>query len=159
MTDSDAATPNRNERIINTFWAISSAQSDLGRAFARRMKMHPTDAAAIVEIIRAEDRGQPLTPARLAERIGLTSGATSILLNRLEEAGHVLRERGHADRRLVTLHSTPVVHQEGDEFFQALRVALDKAMDACSPRELAIVERFVDEFRTTIDAYARATVG
>ncbi len=114
-TDDDPA--DQHDRIVNGFSAYSAGQSEFGREFARRMGMHLTDSIAAVEILRAEDRGQPLTPARLAERIGLTSGATSILLNRLEKAGHITRERGHADRRLVTLHSAQVVHADADNFF------------------------------------------
>lgn len=65
----------------------------------------------MVEILAAEERGLPLTPARLAERIALTTGATSTLLNRLETSGHIVRTREHSDRRVVTLHVTPSSHQ------------------------------------------------
>lgn len=69
-----------------------------------------------MEILAAEGRGQPLTPARLAARIALTPGATSTLLNRLEDAGHVVRTREHTDRRIVILHSTRTVHETADAF-------------------------------------------
>lgn len=108
-----------------------------------------------MEIIRAEDRGAPLNPARLSERIGLTSGATSILLNRLEDAGHITRERGHVDRRLVTLRSDASVHADGDRFFSPLRDRLEQMMGDYSPEQLTIVESFVDQFRSTIDDYVQ----
>ncbi|TIC80082.1 MarR family transcriptional regulator [Nocardioides sp. GY 10127] len=155
MHESTSEDDAQRERIIGSFWAAGAAQSDLGRTFARRMGMHPTDATAITEIIRAEERGLPLTPARLSERIGLTSGATSILLNRLEDAGHVTRARGHADRRLVTLHAGADVHADGDEFFSPLRERLEQLMRDYSPEQLSLVETFVDQFRRVIDGYAR----
>jgi MarR family transcriptional regulator, organic hydroperoxide resistance regulator len=133
--------------------AFASAQSELGRLFARERRMHTTDAAAIVEILGAEERGHPLTPARLAERLALTTGATSTLLNRLEDAGHVLRTRGHRDRRMVTLHSTPTIHQTADAFFDPLAQQLDAAMSSYSDTELDLVEEFVNRLRSTINAY------
>jgi len=143
----------RHARVIEELWAYGAGQSDLGRHFARRMRMHATDSAAIVEILRAEDRGQPLTPARLAERIGLTSGATSILLNRLEEAGHVTRERGHSDRRLVTLRSTAAVHRRSAQFFGPLREQLDAVLSRYSSEELDLVIGFVGAVREVVDSY------
>lgn len=150
-----STTDGRRDAVVNVLWAYGAGQSELGREFARRMHMHPTDSAAVVEILRAEERGTPLTPARLGERIGLTSGATSILLNRLEAAGHVTRARGHADRRLVTLHSTDAVHTASADFFAPLRARLDAVMDAYSAEELALVGRFVDDVRAAVDGYAR----
>ena len=136
-------------RVLGDLLAFSANQSDRGRAFARHMKMRLTDSAAIVEILRAEDRGQPLTPARLGERIGMTSGATTILLNRLEEAGHVTRMRGHADRRIVTLHSAPAVHAEANTFFEPERGRILDLMQEYGPEELALIHRFVSSLAIT----------
>lgn len=138
---------------MNGFLAFASAQNELGREFARDVHMHTTDSTAILAIINAEERGKPLTPVRLADIIGLTTGATSVLLNRLEDAGHVVRARGHADRRMVTLHSTPTVHETADAFFQPLGNRFDAMMNSYSPDELVLVEKFVTGLRATMDTY------
>lgn len=129
-------------QVLGELLAFSASQSDSGRAFARHMEMRPTDATAIVEILRAEERGQPLTPARLGERIGMTSGATTILLNRLEGAGRVTRMRGHADRRTVTLHSAAAVHAEATTFFEPERKRLLELLRQFGTDELALIHRF-----------------
>lgn len=139
-------------RVLVSLMAFGASQSDRGRRFARHMKMHLTDSAAVVEILRGEQRGRPLTPARLGERIGLSSGATSLLLNRLEAAGHITRQRGHADRRLVTLHSAEAVHAEAEAFFEPQRAHLDEILARCSTAELALVERVVTELTAAADA-------
>lgn len=136
-------------RVLGDLLAFSASQSDRGRAFARHMKMRLTDSAAIVEILRAEDRGRPLTPARLGERIGMTSGATTILLNRLEDAGHITRTRGHADRRIVTLHTAPAVHAEADAFFEPERDRILELMDGYGPEDLALIHQFVSSLVIT----------
>lgn len=151
MTGDD--TEDQRRRTLEGLRQLAAAQSELGRGFARSREMHATDAAAIVEIIEAEGRGRALTPARLGERIGLTSGATSILLNRLEEAGHIVRTREHRDRRMVTLHSTPTIHAAADAYFQPLGQQLDAALRASSPAELDAVEAVVDRLRFVMNAY------
>lgn len=152
MTDQHAPAQQR-ERVVQGLQAFASTRSELGRLFARSRHLHTTDAAAIVEILTAEERGRPLTPARLAERLALTTGATSTLLNRLEHAGHILRTREHSDRRLVTLHSTPTVHETATAFFDPLIQQLDAAMSDYSGTDLDLVEELVDRLRSTMTAY------
>lgn len=154
MEDQDTSARSR-ARTVEALAAYASAQSELGREFARRMSMHATDSAAVVEILRAEERGTPLTPARLSERIGLTSGATSILLNRLEGAGHITRRRGHSDRRLVSLHSTASVHEAADRFFAPVRASLDTVMDDQPPERLEAVALLLESFRDALEERLR----
>lgn len=158
MTSEADEAEQRRERTLNVLYGFASAYSELGRVFARSHAMHTTDAAAVVEILTAEERGHPLTPARLAERIGLTTGATSILLNRLEEAGHIVRVRGgHTDRRLVTLHSTPAVHASADAFYAPMNGQLHDILAAYSEAELDAIEDVVSQLRSRISAYANRT--
>lgn len=153
MTSESGEADDQRERVLNGFLAFASAQNELGREFARGIHMHTTDSAAILAIINAEERGKPLTPVRLADLIGLSTGATSVLLNRLEEAGHVIRARGHADRRMVTLHSTPTVHETADAFYLPLSERFNAMMDDYSTEDLEVIEKFVVGLRSTMDDY------
>ncbi len=49
----------------------------------------------------------PLTAGRLAEESGLTTGAVTFILDRLEEAGMVTRRRDTEDRRRVWVEIVP----------------------------------------------------
>lgn len=131
-----SATRAQRGAVIEAVRAFAALDSDLGRRFARRHGMHPTDAAAIVEILNAEQRGETLTPARLAERIGLTTGATSTLLRRLEGAGHIVRSHDHEDRRMVSLRSTGSVHESAASFFAPTSRAMDEALLLFSSTDL-----------------------
>ncbi len=119
------------------------------------MGLHVTDSVAIVEIRRAEALGDPLTPARLASKIRLTSGATSLLINRLEESGHVERRRGHADRRRVTLHLSEAVHAPLEEFQGPVRSDFEEILERYSPQEVELLARFIDELRDAVDVHHR----
>lgn len=142
----------QRDTVIALLHAFGAADSALGRQFARQQQMHPTDAAAIVEILDAEQRSEFITPARLGERIGLTAGATSTLVNRLEGAGHVVRTRGHADRRLVGLHTTPQVHVDADAFFAPIGSALAAALAEYTPEEIDSFESILRRLTAVVDA-------
>ena len=126
----------RSAALIGGLRVFASADAERGREFARSRSMHFSDAAAVVEILTAEAHGQVLTPARLAERIGLSAGATSSLLNRLETAGHIVRTHDHPDRRIVGLHSTPQIHDDAQTFFAPVAEALDAVLGRYTPQQL-----------------------
>jgi DNA-binding MarR family transcriptional regulator len=93
----------------------------------------------------AENAGSPLSPGRLSQRIGLTSGATNALITRLERRGLVSRLREHEDRRIVTLRATEHGHRETAPHVARSRAALEAATADVDPRTLAAIERFVDD--------------
>jgi len=150
-----ATTQRQDQRVLESLIAFTRAHNELGRRFARSEHVHTTDAAAIMQIIDAEDRDQPLTPARLAERIALSTGATSILLNRLEEAGHIVRTRESADRRIVTVHSTPSIHTAANAYYEPLARLLRAELSDYTAAELDLVETVVARVRSATTTYVQ----
>lgn len=126
----------RTARLLEALRVYGGAYSELTRRFAHHLGLHATDARALNEILLAEDQGDPLTPARLGARIGLSSGATTNLLHRLEQAGHVERRRDRADRRSVTLRSSPGIAAPAEEFFAPLDDRLTALVARHDPAEL-----------------------
>ena len=153
MTGTSGVDPGQRDRLLEALRAHGMAFAELGRHFGARMGLHTTDATALVEILSAEDRGAPLTQAGLSSRVGLTPGATSSLLNRLEKARHVTRVRDSADRRIVTLRATAGVEGMLDRFFGPLVARVDSMMEGYSAEELVHAERFITEFVMTMNAY------
>ncbi|MEV4279845.1 MarR family winged helix-turn-helix transcriptional regulator [Actinoplanes xinjiangensis] len=143
----------QRDRLLAALRAHGTAFADLGRHFGTRTGLHTTDAAALVEILSAQDRGTPLTQAALGHRVGLTAGATSSLLNRLEKAGHVIRVRDSADRRVVTLRAADGVDAMVDRFFAPLVARLGAMMAGHSPEALAHAERFLTDYVATMTGF------
>ncbi|MFF7690203.1 MarR family transcriptional regulator [Streptomyces syringium] len=112
-----------------------------------------SSSTAVLEIAATEERGTPLSPARLSERISLSTGATTALLNRLEAAGHITRAREHSDRRIVTLRSGGHIQERADEFFGPLAHRLDATMSHYPPRLLEQFETFMAGLNTTMDTH------
>lgn len=143
----------QHARLMEELRIYGSIFNQFSRLFGSWLGLYSTDSEALLEIVYAEERGAPLSPARLASRIGLTSGATTSLLNRLEEARHVVRSRESTDRRVVTLRSSPQVHARADEFFATLALQLDKTMSRYTPELLNSFEALLIDLRTTMSAH------
>ncbi|MFF2042755.1 MarR family winged helix-turn-helix transcriptional regulator [Kitasatospora sp. NPDC058170] len=143
----------QRERLMESLRTYGGRYTELGRRFAAWLGLHSTDATAVLEIAAAEERGTPLSPARLSERISLSTGATTALLNRLEAAGHITRAREHSDRRVVTLRSGAHIQERADEFFGPLAHRLDSAMSHYPPQLLEQFEAFMADLNATMDAH------
>ncbi len=140
------------ERLLLGLRAFAGAYTELTRNFAGWLGLHATDAIALVEILTAEDGGVPLSPARLAERVGLSSGATTTLVNRLEAAGYVVRSREHTDRRVVTLRAHATIAPEARDYFAPLARRFDAMLAGHRDEDLARTGALLDEVGTTMAA-------
>ncbi|MEU3459192.1 helix-turn-helix domain-containing protein [Streptomyces sp. NPDC006733] len=143
----------QRERLIETLRAYSGRFTELSHLFADWLGLHSTDATALLEIAAAEERGVPLSPARLSERILLSPGATTALLNRLEGAGHIIRSREGTDRRVITLRSSAYVQERAEEFFHPLGERLDAVMAEHPQELLAGFEALLADLSTSMDSY------
>jgi DNA-binding MarR family transcriptional regulator len=87
-------------RELRQFTGLSAS---FFRAASGRIGMTVTD----MQVIDALDLSGPTTAGQLADLTGLTTGAITGMLNRLEEAGLVRRERDPSDGRRVIVRLTP----------------------------------------------------
>jgi DNA-binding MarR family transcriptional regulator len=112
----------------------------LVQGFAGDHGLHPTDVQALAAILDADE---PMTPGRLRERLGLTSGAVTACVDRLERAGHIRRVRESADRRVVHLHYAADARAAARTHFRPLAEATEAARSGFTQEELAVVLRFL----------------
>jgi len=75
--------------------------------------------------------------------VGLSSGGTSYVIDRLESAGHIRRERSQSDRRVVHLHYTDQGMATGLAFFGPLGARTEEVIDQFDDDELEVIERFL----------------
>lgn len=108
--------------------AFAYAYQESSRQLAEWMSLPHADGAGLGEVAWAERQGTPLSPARLSERLGLTSGATSVLIGRLEQRDLVRRSRESTDRRVVTLRATEHALDRLQPFLQSASERLRHAM-------------------------------
>ncbi len=91
------------EELARELRQVTGLGASFFRAAATRAGMTVTD----IEVIEILDSVGPTTAGQLAELTGLTTGAITGMLNRLEEAGLVRRERDPNDGRRVIVRLVP----------------------------------------------------
>jgi DNA-binding MarR family transcriptional regulator len=106
-------------------------------------EMHRTDLNALGAIMEAGRSGEALTPGKLSALLRLSAPATSALLDRLEQAGHVRREHSKVDRRRVDLVMTETALQVGKALFQPLAGELRPVIERYPAEQRALVAEFL----------------
>ncbi|WP_256995204.1 MarR family winged helix-turn-helix transcriptional regulator [Streptomyces sp. WY228] len=103
---------------------MNSEINRMTHGFAASQQLHPTDVSALAAIL---DAPAPLTPGALREHLGLTSGAVTACLDRLERAGHIRRARESADRRVVHVYYEASARTAARDYFMPLAEATARA--------------------------------
>ncbi|WP_255768675.1 MarR family winged helix-turn-helix transcriptional regulator [Pseudarthrobacter sulfonivorans] len=127
-------------RLLQEFTLEANRYAD---SAGERNDMHRTDLNALAVIMRHTAKGLVVTPGVLRKELHLSSPATTALIDRLDNSGHVVRERHASDRRQVQLRMTPKAFQDGGAMFLPLSRHMGAAIAAFSPEELELVTRFM----------------
>ncbi len=131
---------------------LAESSTRLHDAFSIRLGIGATDARCLSLISELERSGQ-VTPTLLATRLGLTSGAVTGLLDRLERAGFVQRERSSKDRRQVLVRSLDARRAELNTLVEASGRAWRKLLEDYSAAELLVIARFVGDSAGLAERY------
>lgn len=86
----------------------------------------------------------PLTSGELARRLGLSTGATTRLIDRLEAAGHARRVTDPADRRRVLVAHSGSVPAELTRILATVREPIGELVASFSPEQLDALRRYFD---------------
>jgi len=87
----------------------------------------------------------PLAPGRFAELTGLTTGTVTGVLDRLEKAGYVRRERDPGDRRKVLVIPVPEAMAALAEHYRAHGERTDALLRTRTPDQLRVIAEFFAE--------------
>jgi DNA-binding MarR family transcriptional regulator len=120
----------------------SSAQGVLfGQAVANVAGISGSDLECL-DFLNLEGR---VTAGRLAEVTGLTTGAITGVVDRLQKAGLVRRERDESDRRKVFIAIVPESVARIGRFYVPMQQAMQKVWSRYSEEELRLLLRFAQE--------------
>jgi DNA-binding MarR family transcriptional regulator len=127
------------EELIAVNRAYQSAVEKMDEALGKLLGVNRTDGRCLDVI----DQRPGLTAGELAEAVGLSPGAVTTVLDRLEERGLVTRSRDPDDRRRVTLKMTPEANRLAWEAYGPLGEMGGPFMAELSDKELEAVIRFL----------------
>jgi DNA-binding MarR family transcriptional regulator len=101
------------EELIREVRRSHAATDRFDQAVADALGLNRTDMRCL-DIVQLEGR---VTAGRLAELTGLTTGAITTVLDRLEKAGFARRVRDPHDRRRVLVEMSPDAMRGADNFY------------------------------------------
>jgi DNA-binding MarR family transcriptional regulator len=127
------------QELIAVNRAYQSAVEKMDEAFGKLLGVNRTDGRCLDVI----DQRPGLTAGELAEAVGLSPGAVTTVLDRLEERGLVTRSRDPDDRRRVTLKMTPEANRLAWEAYGPLGEMGGPLIAELSDKELEAVIRFL----------------
>ena len=142
------------QQLRNEIMGYFGAASDFDERVAKKLKLGRTDMRCLDLIGRLG----PLTAGRLAEESGLTTGAVTFILDRLEEAGMVTRRRDTEDRRRVWVEIVPEAQQRLQRLQQPVADEMRQVASQFKVDELQVVRDFMRQAKEVFQRQVRDAV-
>jgi DNA-binding MarR family transcriptional regulator len=114
--------------------------------FAHRLNLPAADSLALFHLAN-----EPLRSSELADRLGLTPGSVTSLVDRLIARNLARRIPHESDRRVVLVEMTEAGHAESWEALQHFITTVVRISARRSPEESTIIGKFLTELITAID--------
>jgi DNA-binding MarR family transcriptional regulator len=127
------------DQLLDEVRSSQTATARFDQAVADAMGINRTDMRCL-DIL---DREGPMTAGRLAGATGLTSGAITSVIDRLERAGHVRRIRDTTDRRRVLVEMTPDSQRHAAAFYQGHMAEAERLYHRYTLEQMELLLEFV----------------
>lgn len=142
-----------NEATLAVRDLIAASQELVGR-MARLTSANATDMAAIGILIQFG----PMGAVELGRRLAIRSASATVLVDRLERAGHAVRSPDPHDRRRVTVTATPRARELNLAAWLPVTSGIDAVAHDLDETELQTVTRFLARVTAAIERGGRADV-
>ena len=129
------------ESVIRSLRRVNLQGSLFGQTVAIRFGLTESDVEALEVLL---DSGAS-TAGRLSELMGLTSGAVTRVIDRLEQAGYVRRVPDPTDRRRVIIEVVPEQAAAVESTLDRVSVKSAAEIGHYSDAELAVINDFLTE--------------
>lgn len=126
---------------------LLDAAEEVAPTIARRADLGHTELRTLELLVRA-----PHGPVELAKELGVTSAASSGIVDRLEARGHAERRAHTTDGRRTEVSMTDSAREEVLGYLVPMFAALAEVDASFSAEELQVVERYL---RGAMDAVRR----
>jgi DNA-binding MarR family transcriptional regulator len=134
------------DQVVGLISALIRAEHRHAAHLAHQLDLPTTDTLALYHLAN-----EPLRSLHLADRLGLTGGSVTALVDRLEARGLARRTTLATDRRVVLIELTRAGH---DQTWQVLQHFIGDVIQICaarSARESKVIAGFLTDLITAID--------
>lgn len=148
MPDADSKRAKLIQALSHEGRQYSTAVVVFHHAVSRRLGLNAGDHKYADILMRAG----PMTAGKLSELTGLTSGAITGIVDRLQRAGWVRRVADPADRRrvIVTPAHNPKRAREVQKIFGPLITAMGQLSDSYTETEMKLIQDFMARSRAIL---------
>lgn len=143
--DDEESRKRRAVDLLQAFRLYRAAEVAMRRRTREAMSMGENDLLVLRYLLRAQQRGERVSPGELARYLGVSTASMTAMVDRLEKSGHVRRERHEKDRRSIWV--VPTVDSD-EEVRRTLGDMHERMMDA-------VVDMSAEEMRTVMDCLGR----
>lgn len=121
---------------------------------SRKTGLGHSEMSALEHLQHASEEG--LTPTQLGGRLGLSSGAVTALVDRLEKAGYAERHPNPQDRRSSVVRLRPSGLEDAARHMRPVAADLLEASAELSEEERAVVGRYLEVVTGIFSRHARS---
>jgi len=118
-------------------------------AMADALGLSRGDFNAVAHLMSAEAMG----PSELAQRLHMTSPSATVLADRLEAMGHVVRRPDPQDRRRLVLEPTASAQASAWAVLMPLIESVDHALDGVSERDQKVIAAYLERVTHAYEDY------
>lgn len=137
----------RRQELLNKLWDLGRVMSTqtvfLHQAIAQSVGLNATDTKCIDLILRSPD--ETITAGRLSEITGLTTGAITHILDRLEKRRFIERVRDTHDRRKVFIRVCLETLKPLFPKYEAIGKAYMALAEQYGDRELELISGYLEK--------------
>jgi DNA-binding MarR family transcriptional regulator len=131
---------------------LSTATVFFHETVSGRLGLNATDTKCMAFIFKADE---PVTAGDLAKFSGLTTGAVSNIIDRLEKTKLVVRVRDHEDRRKVFVRAHKKAQERLSPLYASLQKSVGELAATYSAAELAIIADFLERSIELLESEAQ----
>ncbi|MBF4577563.1 MarR family winged helix-turn-helix transcriptional regulator [Frondihabitans sp. VKM Ac-2883] len=86
----------------------------------------------------------PTTPTQIAQHLGISTAAMTLVLNRLETAGHIIRGPHPSDRRKLMISASDSSSGRAHDYVTPLIEDVEVLIESLTDTDRAVIESFLD---------------
>ncbi|MDQ1123416.1 MarR family winged helix-turn-helix transcriptional regulator [Microbacterium trichothecenolyticum] len=131
--------------VVQALADLTESGAASERAALQSLGIGPNDAKVLRFLLQRRPDDDPVTPRKLAGMLGISSAATTALIDRLADAGWVEREPYPGDRRSIVVRETIDEASPARRILSVRRTSAVAAAGRLGPAERRIVADFLED--------------
>ncbi|MFJ6279221.1 DNA-binding transcriptional regulator, MarR family [Arthrobacter subterraneus] len=137
--------------VLNALRDYRAAETAMRRRTRSSMGMNETDLLALRYLLEAQYAGREVSPKELTAKLGISSAATTTLIDRLARSGHVRRKPHPRDRRALVLEASAESGAEVRQTMGTMHTRMVEVARSLPPEDAAVVVDFLTRMREAVD--------